>query len=167
MTSLNASLARLAGVVPVTVRVIIGVIMAAHGWQKVTQMGPANFGNGMLADLGLPLPGLLGYVVSYAELIGGLLLIAGLLTRVTAIALLVILAGATVLVKLDLGLIAGMGAPLPGAELDLALIAGLLVSALIGPGRLSLDHVLGLEDRTSTIDLTRVGTGTGQRAGVA
>jgi uncharacterized membrane protein YphA (DoxX/SURF4 family) len=50
-----------------------------------------------------------------------------------------------VLVKVDLGLIAPMGSPLPGAELDLALIAGLVGLMLLGPGRLSADYALGIE----------------------
>lgn len=57
----------------------------------------------------------------------------------------VILVLAIFLVKLDLGLIAPMGAPLPGAELDLALIAGFIVVALLGPGWPSLDHLFGIE----------------------
>lgn len=47
--------------------------------------------------------------------------------------------------KLDIGLIAGTGASMPGAELDLALLAGLVAVLLLGPGRPSLDHVLNIE----------------------
>lgn len=56
-------------------------------------MGPANFGGDMLAGLGIPAPVALGYVVTFAELIGGLLLVVGLLTRFAALPLIVILAG--------------------------------------------------------------------------
>jgi uncharacterized membrane protein YphA (DoxX/SURF4 family) len=42
------------GYAPLVVRVIVGIIMVAHGWQKL-QGGPANFGEG-LAGLGVPLP---------------------------------------------------------------------------------------------------------------
>jgi len=86
-----------------------------------------------------------GYVVTFAELIGGLLLVVGLLTRIATLPLIVILAVATVTVKLDIGLIAGTGAPMPGAELDLALLAGLVAVLLLGPGRPSLDHLLSIE----------------------
>jgi uncharacterized membrane protein YphA (DoxX/SURF4 family) len=55
------------------------------------------------------------------------------------------LAVATLLVKVDLGLIAPSGAPLPGAELDLALIAALVGVVLLGPGRPSVDHAVGIE----------------------
>ena len=39
-----------AGYAPLVVRVLVGVVMAAHGWQKL-QGGPANFGQA-LAGLG-------------------------------------------------------------------------------------------------------------------
>ncbi|MBA3373673.1 MAG: DoxX family protein [Euzebyaceae bacterium] len=134
-----------AGAAPVVLRVVIGLVMAAHGWQKLTMMGPANFGSDMLAGLGIPAPVAFGYLVTVTELIGGLLLIVGLLTRLATLPLIVILAVATIAVKLDIGLIAGAGAPMPGAELDLTLIAGLVAVLLLGPGRPSLDHLLGIE----------------------
>ena len=136
-------MARLAGFAPLVVRVIAGVIMATHGWQKLTLFGPANFGQG-LAGMGVPLPVFLGYVVTFVEFIGGILLIVGLLSRLAALLLTIDLVVAILLVKVNVGLIAPPGSG-PGAELDLALIAGFLVILLAGPGKLSLDHALGLE----------------------
>ncbi len=138
-----APLARLASLAPLAVRVIVGIIMAAHGLQKLTG-GPANFGQNVLGGLGVPLPVLMGYVVTFAELIGGILLIVGLLSRLAALVITIDLVVAILLVKVNLGLISSQGSP-PGAELDLALIAGLLVILLAGPGKLSLDYALGLD----------------------
>jgi putative oxidoreductase len=144
---------QLAVLAPLIVRVIVGIIMAAHGLQKLTQMGPANFGGQLLAGLGVPLPVFFGYVVTFTELIGGILLIVGLLSRLAALALTIDLVVALLLVKVNVGLIAPQGSG-AGAELDLALIAGFLVILLAGPGRLSLDYLLGIEedveDRLST-----------------
>ncbi len=145
MKPLNIALTRGAPAAPVIIRVLIGAIMAAHGYQKLTVMGAANFGNGMLGGLGIPAPELMGYVVTYAELVGGILLIIGLGSRIAAAVLTVILAVATILVKTDLGLIAPAGSNLPGAELDLALIAGLVGIMLLGPGPLSVDRAIGIE----------------------
>jgi putative oxidoreductase len=145
MRTLSLSpVARLAGIAPLVVRVIVGVIMVAHGLQKLTQMGPGNFGGQVLAGLGVPLPELMGYMVTFVELLGGILLIVGLFSRLTALLLTIDLVVAILLVKLNVGLIAPQGSG-AGAELDLALIAGLLVVLLAGPGRLSVDHTLGLE----------------------
>lgn len=136
---------RLAPLAPVVLRILVGGIMALHGWQKLVEMGPAMFGQTMIADLGLPAPELLGWAVTIIELVAGILLILGLLTRLSASALIVVLLGATILVKPDLGIIAPMGSMLPGAELDLALIAGALGVVLLGPGKPSIDHLLGIE----------------------
>ena len=138
-----APLARLASLAPLAVRLIVGIIMAAHGLQKLTG-GPANFGQNVLGGLGVPLPVLMGYVVTFAELIGGILLIVGLLSRLAALVITINLVVAILLVKVNLGLISSQGSP-PGAELDLALMAGLLVILLAGPGKLSLDYALGLD----------------------
>src|SRR5215813_3870147 len=80
-------------------RVLVGFIMLAHGWQKLTDVGPAKFGTSTLDPAGVPFPATMGYVVTFTEIVGGLLLIAGLLTRLAAIALTVDLVMAITLVK--------------------------------------------------------------------
>ena len=79
-------LARFTGFAPLILRVMAGIVMAAHGWQKL-QGGPANFGSQALANLGVPLPVFMGYVVTFVEFIGGILLIVGLISRVAALIL--------------------------------------------------------------------------------
>lgn len=145
------ALRRFTPAVPVVLRVVVGAVMALHGWQKLTQMGPAMFGESMIGGLGLPAPVALGWIVTLIELVGGIALVVGLATRVSALLLGVVLAGATILVKPDLGIIAPMGSQLPGAELDLALLAGLLAVAVLGPGRPSLDHGLKVERLVPTL----------------
>src|SRR5215211_278907 len=122
---------------------LVGVVMAAHGWQKL-QGGPANFGPA-LAGLGVPLPTLMAYVVTFVELIGGILLIVGLLSRLAALLLTIDLVMAILLVKANIGLLSPADGSGVGAELELALIAGFLVVLLAGPGRLSVDRALGYE----------------------
>ncbi len=133
---------RFAGVAPLVVRVVVGAIMAAHGWQKI-QSGPANFGQG-LAGLGVPLPTLMGYLVTFVELVGGILLIVGLLSRLAGLLLTINLVVAILLVKVNVGFLSPQDGGV-GAELDLALIAGFLVVVLAGPGRFSVDYALGYE----------------------
>jgi putative oxidoreductase len=133
---------RLAAVAPVIVRVIVGLIMAAHGWQKL-QGGPSNM-SGFLGGLGVPAPGLFAWILTLGELLGGLALVVGLLSRLAALGLIIDLVLAILLVKVNTGLIAPQGGG-AGAELDLALIAGFVAVLLLGPGRPSLDHALGIE----------------------
>jgi putative oxidoreductase len=123
--------------------VIAGIIMLAHGWQKLTEMGPGNFGGQMLAGLGVPLPVFMGYVVTFLEIIGGILLIVGFLSRLAALLLTIDLVVAILLVKVNVGFLSGSSGT--GTELDLALIACFLVILFAGPGRLSVDHALDLE----------------------
>ena len=132
-----------AGYAPLVVRVLGGVVMAAHGWQKL-QGGPANFGQA-LAGLGVPLPELMAYLVTFVELIGGILLIIGLLSRLAALLLTIDLVMAILLVKVNIGLLSPTDGSGVGAELELGLIAGFLVVLLAGPGRVSVDQVLGYE----------------------
>jgi putative oxidoreductase len=136
---------RLGGVVPVVVRLIVGVIMAAHGLQKLNA-GIPKFATVTLVPLGIPYADVMAYVVTLTELIGGVLLVVGLLSRLSALALLIELATTLTLVKSHVGLIAppARGA---GAELDLALLAGLVTILLAGPGILSLDYLLRVERR--------------------
>jgi putative oxidoreductase len=141
------ALHRLAPLTPVVLRVGVGVVMAAHGWSKLTEMTPAGFGSGMLDGLGVPAPVLFGWIVTLVELVGGAALVLGALTRIAAAANALVLAGAVLLVKTDIGLIADMGAPLPGAELDIAMIVGLVGILLLGPGTQSVDHAVGVEAR--------------------
>ena len=140
--STSSAAGRLSDLAPLVLRVALGALMLAHGYQKVTS-GPAGFGR-LLAELGVPAPTVMGYVVTYTELVGGALLVVGLLSRLAALALTVDLVVAIALVKVNVGLIAGhgMGA---GAELDLAYIAGFLAILLGGPGRFSLDRLIGID----------------------
>ena len=151
MRTLSLSpLSRLASLAPLAVRLIVGIIMLAHGWQKLTEMGPGNFGGQMLAGLGVPLPVLMGYVVTFVEVVGGILLIVGFLSRLAALLLTINLVVAVLMVKVNVGLLSGSSGT--GAELDLALIAGFLVILFAGPGRFSVDHALGLEPDVAAED---------------
>ena len=132
---------RLRSYAPLVLRIALGVIMAAHGWSKLNG-GPANFGNGMLAQAGIPAPVLFGWIVTLVELVGGLLLIVGLFTRLCALLIGAVMIVAILTVKAKMGLIVPGAA---GAELDLAILAGVLALAFIGAGPLSLDRQLQLE----------------------
>jgi putative oxidoreductase len=123
-------------------RGIPGVIFLYHGWQKLD--GGLDGVSGFLDSLGVPIPDLMAYVLTFGELIGGALLIIGFLTRLVALAFIVEMILAILLVKTDIGLIAQGGA---GAELDLALISAMAAVATFGPGSLSVDRNVGIEGR--------------------
>jgi putative oxidoreductase len=126
-------------------RGIPGVIFLYHGWQKLDR-GIEGVGQ-FLESLSVPLPDVMAYVLTFGELIGGALLIVGFLTRLVALAFILEMIITTLLVKIDIGLIAESGA---GAELDLALLAAMCAVATLGPGSLSVDRNAGLEGRVLT-----------------
>jgi putative oxidoreductase len=135
---------------------MVGTVMFAHGEQKLA-IGPTELGQKEFINLGIPLAVPLAYVATFAELIGGLLLVVGLLSRVAALVLLLDRIAALFFGKVYIGrfvayllLKVTFESVVPqnswiGAELDLTLIAGLLVVLLAGPGRLSFDYALGFE----------------------
>lgn len=133
-------------------RLAAGAIFLPHGWSKVAGEGGASaFAADMAANYGIP--SFLGYLAAYAELFGAILLIAGLLTRLDALLLAGTMFVAAFIVLLPDALYeVPPGAikifvVLKGIELPLAMFAMCAAVVLTGPGRLSLDHLLRLEQR--------------------
>ena len=84
--------ARNAGYAALVLRISLGTMFVAHALLKYfvfTLPGTAQF----FQSIGLP--GVLGYVTFAAELVGGILLIAGVRTRTVSLALVPVLLGAT------------------------------------------------------------------------
>lgn len=142
MLRINAQLGRLSAFAPVVLRLVVGSVMAYHGFKKFD--GGLDGVEAFFSMVDAPAPAITAPLVAGLELVGGIALLAGAATRLAALALAGVLTGAIILVKLDLGVIAPPG-PMPGAELDLALLAGLVALALLGPGRLAIDQLIGAE----------------------
>lgn len=118
------------------IRIVLGILFVAHAADKF-RTGLPNI-SGWFQSLGLP--GFMGYVVAYTELIIGIALIIGLFTRYVSVIVIVIMIGAILTAKLSIGLL-GNG-QMAGYELDIAyaLIALHLVFTETTP--LSLDALL-------------------------
>ncbi|MUL44040.1 DoxX family protein [Streptomonospora sp. PA3] len=119
------------------VRLCVGVVFIAHGWEKVAGQGLAATIEGN-RELGIPLPELSGAFLAYGELIGGALLVLGVATRAGAAALTVIMLGAWVFVHGGSGLMLQNG----GFEYVMVLAAVSLLVLAYGPGRFSIDAVV-------------------------
>ena len=114
-------------------RLALGVMFLAHGLLKVLVFGIAGT-VGFFEGLGLP--GVLAYLTILAEIGGGILLIAGVLTRWVSLALIPVLLGALVFGHLDKGwLFSNEGG---GWEYPAFLIAASVAQALLGDGALAL-----------------------------
>lgn len=137
-----AFVTRLSPLAGTVIRLAMGVVFTAHGVDKLNN-GVAGF-SGFLASLNIPLPELMGWVVTLLELGGGILLILGLGTRIVATLFAIEMVATIALVKAEVGLIGEQGA---GAEIDVMLLAGALALMLMGPGPGSVDSLIGLEPK--------------------
>jgi putative oxidoreductase len=122
-------------------RVTTGTILAAHGAQKLFVYGVAGV-SGAFAQMGIPMPGIAGPSTGLVELLGGLALIVGLLTRLAGFGLAIAMLGAIGFVHLA----GGFFAP-NGIEFPLALLGATVALAVAGAGRYSLDALIARRRR--------------------
>ncbi|HEX6308043.1 MAG TPA: DoxX family protein [Longimicrobiales bacterium] len=118
------------------IRLVLGTIFLAHGAQKVFAFGVSGFSAG-LAEMGVPLPALMGGLVVLAELVGGIAVVLGLLTRVAALGIVAVMAGAIGLVHWPNGFFAP-----DGFEFNLMLMGAAVGLIVMGAGAWSLDAIL-------------------------
>ena len=111
-------------------RLVLGIIMVYHGWPKLTNLGGTIEG---FAGMGIPLPALAAVFATVAELVGGLLMLAGAFTDIAGLLFAIDMLGAIIFVHAKNGFSVSKG----GVEWPLALLAMALAIALAGPGRYS------------------------------
>jgi putative oxidoreductase len=134
---------------PLPLRFMIGFAFLYHGFPKLfTALGHAQF-MGALHQIGIPAAGLMSWMVAGIEFFGGLALIAGAFTTITSFLLILEMLVALFKVHLAMGFnfihITGITAQgpqfgLPGYEVNLSYIAGLLSLMLSGAGTFSVDE---------------------------
>lgn len=117
-------------------RLVLGAVFIAHGGQKLFVYGLDGVTEAF-GGMGLPFAGLLAPVVALAEFVGGIALIVGLFTRLSAVVLAATMLGAVTIVHLPAGFF------LPnGYEFALTMLGGAIAIALTGPGSYSAEAVL-------------------------
>ena len=134
---------------PLPLRLIIGYGFLAHGWAKLSR-GPEGFAR-LLEQIGAPLPGVMAWVSTFIEILGGVAILAGAFVAVVSIPLIVMMLVAMFTVHLRYGFSAintiGLTADgprfgPPGIEVNLLYIACLVALTLGGAGIFSIDRLL-------------------------
>jgi putative oxidoreductase len=127
---------RFEGLGSLFMRLVLGVIMVAHGYTKIIPSGALYSFSHTVFRMHLPI--WLGYVSAFTEFFGGMLLIVGLLTRVAAFMTAIDMAVAIIKVHLHGGLLGPNSFALP-----LALFAISMMLVFTGCGWLGLDDFVG------------------------
>ena len=130
---MNAELSKnkLHDVAHMGLRASIGVIFIVHGFGK---FGNPGFG-GWIVSMGIPAE--MQIPIALAEFVPGILLLIGVLTRISGAILSIVMLGAIFLVK-GASSLTGDG----GYELDLILLAASLVIIVSGPGKISISNII-------------------------
>ena len=150
-------MSRIAGdIAALVLRLAAGLIFLPHGWSKIAgDGGAASFASDIAANYNIP--SFLGYVAAYAEVAGAVLLIAGFLTRLDALLLAGTMFVAAFIVQLPDALFEVQPGAikafviLRGIETPLAMFAICVALILIGAGRVSVDHLLKIDERAAAL----------------
>ncbi len=126
------------------VRLLVGLVFLPEGVKKF--LFAEQWGAGRFARIGIPAPEAMAYFVGGVEIVFGLLLLFGLLTRLAAIPLLVDMAVAIATTKIPLlwratavSAKVGFWSLQAESRTDFAMAMGLVFVLLAGAGALSLD----------------------------
>lgn len=120
-------------------RVVTGLVFFMHGWQKLFDFGLSGTEESFVA-MGVPMPEITAPVVTFVELIGGLMLMLGALTPIVGILLVIDMVSAFFIVHVENGFFVMNN----GFELVLMLGAPALTLVIAGPGSYSVDAMAGL-----------------------
>jgi putative oxidoreductase len=113
---------------PLPIRILAGIAFIIHGLPKLSNIaGTEDFFANMIG-----LPAAMALPIGLLEVIGGIALLVGVLTRVASILLIIEMIGSTIVAKLSRGFVGGY-------ELDLLLMAISISLLLTGPGRISVE----------------------------
>jgi uncharacterized membrane protein YphA (DoxX/SURF4 family) len=139
-------------------------------WEGILKFVYKNQGVGRFTKIGIPAPHLMAAFIGGLEIVGGLLLMTGLLTRFISIPFVIemLVAIASTKIALYLGTSplplppappkVGVWAVLHEIRSDYAQIMSVLFLGIVGPGPLSLDAVLARRKRAKTTDVVSMAT---------
>ncbi|MFO0415585.1 MAG: DoxX family protein [Bacteroidota bacterium] len=120
------------------IRLMVGAVFLSEGIQKF--LFPEYLGAGRFEKIGIPLHDFFGSFVGMFEIICGVLIILGLLTRLASIPLIIIMFVAIATTKSAILAEKGFWEMLHGSRTDWAMFLGNIFLLVKGSGRWSLDN---------------------------
>jgi len=125
----------------VLIRILAGWVFLSEGIQKF--LFPEALGAGRFTKIGIPWPHVTAPFVGVVEIVCGSLLLAGLLTRLASIPLVIDICVALYTTKIVTLPKNGIWSTLHEARTDVSMLLGLLFLLLVGGGSWSLDASFG------------------------
>jgi putative oxidoreductase len=145
MRTLRDWMATEAGAAVLLVRLLAGGVFLSEGIQKF--LYPLELGTGRFIKIGIPAPDLMAPFVGVVEIVCGVLLIAGLLTRLAAVPLIVDITVAIWTTKIPIFMKQGFWAMAHEARTDWCMLLGSVFLMLAGAGAWSIDAMLAADHR--------------------
>lgn len=129
-------------------RLAVGVVFIAHGWGDASQDGGAAANIANYRDAGIPLPELSAWFGVYMQLVGGIVVLFGALTRLIGAGFAVVMAGALIFVHPGEPLVLAQDGS--GSGFAFIMLAASLALLGTGAGRFSADRVLTARQTRAT-----------------
>ncbi len=124
----------------IIIRLIVGIVFLSEGIQKF--LFPVIRGAGRFEKIGLPYPDFFGSFVGTFEIICGILILIGLLTRLASIPTLIIMIVAIATTKMEILAIDGFWQMMHGGRTDWAMLLGSFFLIIKGGGKWSIDSMI-------------------------
>ena len=112
---------------PLPIRILAGITFIVHGLPKLSNIAGSEI---FFGKIGLPPD--LAMLIGLLEVIGGIALLVGILTRIASCLFIIEMIGSTIVAKLSKGFVGGF-------EFDLLLMSISISLLLTGPGRGSIE----------------------------
>lgn len=122
----------------VLIRLMTGAVFLSEGIQKF--LYPGVRGAGRFADIGLSNPEFLGTFVGGFEVVCGILVLFGILTRLSVIPFIIIMIAAIYTTKIPIGFDQGFWQMAHAARTDFSMLLGSLYLLTVGGGPLAVDR---------------------------
>lgn len=129
----------------ILIRLLVGLVFLSEGIQKF--LYPEIRGAGRFVKIGLPEPEFLSYFVASFEIVCGVLIVLGLLTRLAVLPTITIMLVAIFSTKIPMLSEEGFWSMAHAARTDFSMLLGSLYLLIVGAGPLSVDAILSWKKR--------------------